>query len=330
MEEEKTFAVYTREQTKQIRADRKRLFRVIEHFDFPNVLESSPVQLSDGYVVSDIETHELFASFVFQNLSPKEIAKLDIRLLLFRDLENVPYRKVPYTYSYENLSLGIRNMPCDEQVRSKKRRDTKNIRVSEYFGNASYIKLPESYFKRIKLELTAVEYADGTVQDLRIIVSNSAKRFAEFNDEEQYAYHKFNIYSEAEQYYPTRLVPQVTENAWLCCCGNKNLISQDICPRCGRDRNWQVVNLNETHLVDEVASLKRGNDKMLQDKSHFTGYVKEPTEEEKQKKMKEYEKILQRVAENERRKEHQKMMIIPKILIFFAVVLLIIYIAENF
>ncbi len=328
MEEDIKFVSYDRKQRKQIRTDRKRIFRVVEHFDFPCVIDVSPVQLSDGYVIADTETHELFASFIFQNLSEKEISRLHIRLLLFRDMDNVPYIKLPFTYSYENLSFGIRSMPGEEEKRRGKKRESKNIRVTEFFGNASYIKLPESYFKKIKLELMAVEFADGSSAELGIIVSNNAKRFSEFDDEKRYAYHKFNIYSEAEQYFPTRLVPQVTEQAWLCCCGSKNLISSSVCPRCGRDREWQMANINEENLSSEVTTLKRENDKMLQDKTHFKGYEKEATEEEKLQKMREYEKVLRRVAEEERRKEHNKNMIFPKILLFFGVALLILYILQ--
>ena len=132
--DDNTFVSYTREQKKQMRADRKRIFHVVEHFDFISVIDDSPVQLADGYVISDVETHELFASFEFQNLSQKEIARLHIRLLLFKDLENVPYVKIPFTYSHRNLSWGIRRMPQDEQKKGRKKREPVNIRVMEYFG----------------------------------------------------------------------------------------------------------------------------------------------------------------------------------------------------
>ena len=328
--DDNTFVAYTREQKKQMRADRKRIFHVVEHFDFISVIDDSPVQLADGYVISDVETHELFASFEFQNLSQKEIARLHIRLLLFKDLENVPYVKIPFTYSHRNLSWGIRRMPQDEQKKGRNKREPVNIRVMEYFGNAAFIKLPESYFKKIKLELMAVEYAGGEIEQLGIVVSNNVKRVRDMGDEEIYAYSKLNIYSEAEQYYPTSYVPQVAEHAWLCCCGSKNLISNEICPRCGRDREWQVAHINEEALTEEVAALKRESDKQLIDRTHFKGYEKELTNEEKQQKMREYEKVLQRVAEDERRSEHLKKMILPKILLFFGVILLIIYIIDNF
>ena len=211
----------------------------------------------------------------------------------------------------------------------RKKRESRNIAVSEFFGNASYIKLPESYFKKIKLEIIAVEYADGTSCEPRIVVANNAQRFSEFDDEKRYAFQKLNIYSEAEQYFPTKMVPQVNDSAWLCCCGSKNLISQSICPRCGRDREWQIANINEKSLGEEVMELKRDNDTMLKDKSHFKEYAKEDTEEEKLRKMEEYEKVLQRVAEEERRRQHNKNMILPRILIYFGVMLLIIYIFQN-
>ena len=89
---------YTPKQRKEMRKNLLRTFRVVEYFDFSGVLPDSPVQVNEGYIISDLETHELFASFAFQNTSGKQIMSLDIRLLLYQNA-NVPYEKKSFTYS---------------------------------------------------------------------------------------------------------------------------------------------------------------------------------------------------------------------------------------
>ena len=315
---------YTKEQKKQLRKDRQRIFRIVEYFEFTSIIEGSPVQVQEGYVVSDTETHELFASFNFQNLSEKEIKSFNIRLLLYRDM-NIPYVKVPFTYSFENVSFGIRKLPGEVKKRFSRNTPPEYIRSTEFFGSAAYIRLPESYFKKIELELVSVDYVGNRSERLDIVVVNKSKRMSDFDDEKQYAYSKLNIYREAEQYHPTVVVPQKTENAWLCCCGHKNLISYDKCEICGRDKEWEFIAINDTKLEDTVKELKRANDNHFVNKEHFKGYEKELTDEQLQQKIKDYEKVLQNIAEDERRKEHNKKMIIPKILLYYGVAMLLIY-----
>ena len=98
---------YTTKQRKEMRKNLLRTFRVVEYFDFSGVLPDSPVQVNEGYIISDLETHELFASFAFQNTSGKQIMSLDIRLLLYQNA-NVPYEKKSFTYSYDNMTFGER------------------------------------------------------------------------------------------------------------------------------------------------------------------------------------------------------------------------------
>ncbi len=315
---------YTREQKKKLRRDRQRIFRIVEYFEFTSIIEGSPVQVQNGYVVSDTETHEIFACFTFQNLSEKEIKTLNIRLLLYRDM-NIPYVKVPFVYSAENASLGIRNLPGEVKKRFSRNKKPDYIRSTEFFGNATYISLPESYFKKIELELLSVEYNDGTTERLDIVVVNKSKRMSDFDDEKQYAYSRLNIYQEAEQYHPTVVVPEKTESAWLCCCGHKNLISYDKCEVCGRDKEWQFSAINEEKLESTVKELKRSSDNHLKNKENFKGYEKELTNEQIQQKIKDYEKVLHNIAEDERRKEHNKKMIIPKIILYYAIALLLLY-----
>ncbi|MDD4125815.1 MAG: hypothetical protein PHW77_08865 [Eubacteriales bacterium] len=303
--------------------------RAVEHFDFSAIIERSPVQVLEGYVVSDIETNEIFVVFTFQNLSQKNIRSLDIRLFLYQDM-NVPYLKLPFNYSYDNLTFGIRNRVTEKQPKLfewlfEGRNESKVIDIFESFGKATYIKIPETYFKKIELEITGVKYGNGTDEKLNIIVANKCRRFSELDDEKKYAFSKVNIYEQAEQYHPTKVIPQKTESAWLCCCGYKNLTADDKCRVCKRDRDWQMENLTDDKLEDTVIQLKRESDVLLRNKTKFKAYKKPETDEEIQKKIKDYEKVIQNLAEQERINERKKKMIIPKIILFFGILYLIMY-----
>ncbi len=324
---------YSRKQKKQIKKDRRRLLRVVEYFDFSAIIPHSPVQVLEGYVVSDIESNEIFAVFTFQNLSRKTISSLDIRLFLYRDA-NVPYTKIPFNYSYRNITFGQRAKAGESKKHfSEKLIGGKNkseiIDIFESFGKASYIRIPESYFKKIELEITGVTYGDGTAEKLNIVVQNRSRRFSELNDEKKYAFSSVNIYRQAEQYHPTRVIPQQTETAWLCCCGYKNLVSDEKCRICQRDRDWQMEHITDDKLEKTVMELKRESDVMLRNKSKFKSYKKAETDEEIQKKIEDYEKVIQKLAEQERRNERRKAMIIPKIVLFFGVLYLLIFLLAN-
>lgn len=315
---------------KQAKKDRRRIIRVVEYFDFSGIIENSPVQVNEGYVVADVDTNEFFATFTFQNLSQKSIKSLDIRLFLYRN-SNVPYIKIPFTYSFENMTLGMRSRDNEEQPGKLKRivwhkKESCNIKVLENFGKTVYIKIPESYFSKIKLEINSVLYANGEKEELGILVSNKYRHFKELDYEKQYAFAKVNIYDRAEEYHPTKVIPQKTQNAWLCCCGTKNLADDEICRVCGRDRDWQLETISDENLEKTVMSLKQQSDGFLRDKTKYKPYEKPLTEEEQDKKIKEYEKIIRRLAEQERINERKRKLIIPKIIFFFGFIYLLIYI----
>ena len=90
----------------------------------------------------------------------------------------------------------------------------------------------------------------------------------------------------------------------------------------GRVDEW------EKKLDDTVNELKRASDNHLKNKEHFKGYEKELSNEQIQQKIKDYEKVLQNIAEDERRKEHNKKMIIPKIILYYAVAMLLLYLLK--
>ncbi len=317
---------HTIKQRLRMRKDRKRLYRIIERFEFPSIVEGSPVQLQEGYTICDNKTHELFACFAFQNLSEKDISSLTIRLLLYRDV-NIPYiKKIYFTYSAENAAFGIRRFPGKKEKRSFSGREKRYIRPTEFFGKASYIGLPDGYFRKIEFELVSVGYRDGSTEKLGIAVENKNKKMSDLDFAKKYAYEKLNKYKKTENVHPAVVLPQKSENAWICCCGHKNMISLDECEECGRSKDWEFAELNEKKLNETVLELKRANDHNVMDKVRFKGYEKPLTEDQIYEKKIEYQKVLRSIAEQEEKKEHNRRMIIPKVIMYYAAVMLILFI----
>ncbi len=319
---------------KRIKNDKRRMLRVVEYFDFSGIIEGSPVQVQEGYIVSDIATNEIFASFTFQNLSKNSVVSLSVRLLLYQN-SNLPYIKIPFVYSEDEFTLGVRERPGKVKMPFYARlfkRDgiAGDIETYESFGRASYIKIPEAYFRKAALEIVNVVYAGGKEQKIGVIVANKCKRISELDDEKKYAFSKVNIYSGAEEFHPSRVIPVVTQEVWLCCCGNKNILADTKCRVCERDRDWLLQNINETKLEETVKVLKRESDPHLRDKAGFNNSRREETDKEIEEKIKSYEKVIQRLAEEERIKQRKNKMIVPKILLYFGVLYLIVYLLQLF
>lgn len=310
----------------------QRSIRVVEYFDFSGVIPDSPVQVNEGFIISDTESHELFASFSFQNTSEKPIKSLDIRLFFYQTA-NVPYEKRSFTYSYDDMTLGIRkNAPTYKKHKLGRKQYASTVAIGESFGRYAYIRIPESYFRKIELEISKITFDDGSSVSPKLIVKNHYTPLSTLGDAELYAFSRLNIYTAAEERHPTKVVPQFGNSAWLCCCGHKNLASSGKCELCLRDRDWQKNAFSEKTISAKIDELKASNDYYRPDKTKFLA-VKE-SDEDIQKKIAEYEKVMRRVAEQERKKEHDRKMIIPKILLFvgamYAIVQICYYILITF
>ncbi len=313
---------YLKKLKRQQKYDRRRIFRVLEYLDYSAVFEHSPVEITDGYVISDVDNYDIFASFVFRNLSDKGIQSLDIMLLCYKN-QNISYLRIPFTYSLESYTLGVRRMDgkkIKEKIADKKR----VVEPSESFGEAVYIPIPESYFSRVELVLSTVTYDDGSSEELDLVAGRSIKKFHELNDEMKFAYNKLNIFTAVEEVFPIKVVPQEGELVWLCCCGHKNPKSAELCEVCRRERDWVLENL-AVQKLDETAKKIAEEEKHLfkPDKSNYRQDKYLQSEEDIRRKKEAYERAMKRIAESERRKEKLKMQILPRILIYFAIALLL-------
>lgn len=136
--------IHSRAQRRAMRRDLQRYIRVVRSFDFSGVAENSPVEITEGYVVSDKETDEVFVCFELLCVAARPLRSLTIRLHLY-DRQNVPYEKLTFRYSAADGTLGLRSGLGKKW--SCLRAEPVLIRPGEAFGRASYIRLPGPLFQ---------------------------------------------------------------------------------------------------------------------------------------------------------------------------------------
>lgn len=322
-----------RKEKQRLRADLIRPLRVIEYLDFSRIYDDSPVEVIEGYTVSDKETNEVFAVFKIQNTGNKEITSLSVRLLLYEGTSNIPTRRIDHVYSAENRNLGIRKMPVEEKKPFLVRYGFKdevlprNIRIGESFGESSFIRLPHSYCRKIEFEIRTVYYADGSSDVINIVSGKKYTAFKELNEDLRYAYRKLNVFYRAEEDHPIKIIPQSTDRVWLCCCGHKNLSNQENCMRCGRGKEWQLNNITEASLNTELDRIRSSYDPNFIHihKSTAGKQLQTETEEERKKKAAAVEKALENVAKQEQNRKDGR-----KLVITIIIALILFYVAAMF
>lgn len=303
--------------------DRERTLRVVKYIDCPFILSNTPVELVEGYIVTDRITCELFASFVFKNISIKPVKKLKIRLDCYKN-QNIPYLHIDYVYSQDELTFGmISKNGVDMKYKEANKRTY--IETNETFGSCVFIPLPESYFTKLEVILSEVEYLDNTTQVLNLVVAGNSNRYSELDNITKSVYSRVNIYSSAESKYPTVVVPQFGESGWLCCCGNKNPVASEECHKCGREREWQRNTITKEALQKKKEELIADpREVIFHDKSKFKQNKMLDNEADVQKKIEQYEKAIENLAREEKIRARRKRMLIPKIigaaLILFGIV----------
>ncbi len=306
-----------RKAEKRLRRDRLRPLRVVEVLESGGVFAKSPVEIKEGYVVSDRDTGELFVMLVFRCVAEKPLLSLDVRLLLYEEGAQTPYERIVRRYSWETATLGERVVRGQVRRERESRREPL-IEPGEEFGQGVFLPLPENYFHRMRIELTGVTYSIGGYEPLGLTYDpfdrrRAARRFADIDSSLRSSYRRLNIFEQAEEEHPIRVLPQAGENAWLCCCGQKNPASAEICESCGRDKAWQLENLSERHLREVEQASEPAAGRVLHDTSAYPQNRYLENDDEKEQKVRQCDEALRRLAAQERERQRRGRMIIPKL-----------------
>lgn len=328
----------TPQQKKQIRKnikrqqkDRMRSLRVVKYLDFSAILSDSPVEITDGFIVADREDGDVFASVVFKNVGAKKIKKLNIQLWCYLN-QNIPYCKLDYSYSHEELTFGIiRSGGRELRLRESNRRET--VGQNECFGSCVYLILPETYFTKLEVYIDSAEYESGEKEEIGVVAGGSVRRYKDLDNISQLVYTRVNIYGSAEHTHPAVVIPQETNTAWLCCCGNKNPREAEYCGVCSRERDWQLKNITEEALEEKRTEFNADpTERVMHDKSGFRQDKYLETDEEIAAKVERYEQAMKNIAEEEKQRRNYRKKIIKRIiiaLVIAAAVYLAVYWVNN-
>lgn len=307
---------------KKQKQDRMRSLRVVKYLEYPFILPDSPVAIDEGYIVSDMDTYDVFVSFIFKNVSQRPLRKLNIRIACYLN-QNIPYTYIDFTYSHDELTFGL-IAKDDLNLKLKESNLRTTVEQSETFGACVYIPLPESYFTKMELILASVEYAGGQVEQLNMPVAGDSKKYADLDNISKIVYSRVNIYNAAESQFPTKVIPQFGNTSWLCCCGTKNASSNGACEKCGRDKEWQQNSVTSS-IIEETKKrmIADSRERVLHDKTKFKQNKYQESAEDNEKKIKQYELAMKKIAYEEQRKERRQIMFIPKLIIAFIVMYLV-------
>ena len=157
---------------KRQRVDIYRPIRIVKDIEFNSGLDNIPVAIAEGYIVSDRDTCELFASIIFKNVSNLPISSLSIRLYLYLN-QNIPYKTVDFEYSQKDLTFGIikrKNRELKLRESNKKQR----IEIGESFGDCVFVPIPETYFSKLEVALLSVVYSNGVTKEINKIVGRQS------------------------------------------------------------------------------------------------------------------------------------------------------------
>ena len=312
----------------RVHRDRMRPLRVIEYLDNSAIFEESPVEIKEGYIISDRDTADLFLTMNFRSVSEKTISALDVRVILYKERTILPDKKIDFRYSWEEATFGDRVLNGIPRKERECKKD-KTILLGEEFGEGIFIPLPESYFKKMQIELVSVTFFDGSKKELNLIAGGRALRFMELDGDLRDAYRSLNIFQKAEETHPIRVLPQAGNSVWLCCCGRKNPLGASMCDVCGRDKDWQFENLSVERLEETIAKNNEGK-RILNDTSAYKQNKYMETEEEQKRKVELCNQALERLAVIEKQRERRQVMLLPKILLWVGIFAVLYFLCELF
>lgn len=314
----------------RVRKDRMRPLRVLEYLDHSAIFENSPVEIKEGYLISDRDNGELFLTLNLRTLSKRPISALRIRILLYRERMVTPYLKLHYTYSWEEATFGERVLDGVPRKERECRKD-KTLVYGEEFGEGIYIPLPDSWFKKMQIELVDVTYFDGSTEKLDLLAGSRALRYLELDDDLHDIYREVNIFREAEQEHPIRVMPQIGQHVWLCCCGRKNPVEKALCEKCGRDKDWQLQNITVAKFEEtRQAQSQDRNRRVLHDTSAYKQNKHMESKEELERKVEMCNQALERIAIQEKERERRQTWFLPKIALCIGLIALLGYVISWF
>lgn len=282
---------------------KKRYYKEIDTETFDFIYENSPVELIDRTASYDIESFEYFLVIRFRNVSGRRISALDIRLDLYDGISPTPYKKLEYTYK-----VTPKNTPED------------------IIGGFDRIKIPETYYKRLVINILGVTFADGEHLSLKLTSETKPKLIADQANHIITACELVDDKESVKDNFPAIIMPEFGKTAWICCCSHKNKTESESCERCGRERDKLRALYSHDNLEKTAYEEAHGTSTMTarRIKGEFMD-KKMPVETDNIKEILiEHEK--EKVEKREKYKEKMRIQAIPRFILYFVLAYLLYFV----
>ena len=288
-----------RRDMKRVRVDAARDMRDVQRLDSAFIVPDSEIQLVEGGIVADRDEYGVYAELIFRNLSDEALKSLKLRFDFYY-YQNIPYLSTYFEYSGKDITFGkIKN--GEKEI--KKPYSRTEIKSGETFGEGVYIPMPESPYTRLGIYICGLAFCSGRALECEISLCGKGIAFSELDEVTKRILKGQKQFIRNEAVFPTKNLPQFSENGWLCCCGYKNRADSDACEKCLRGRELQRSLISEPALVEKKNELANEPTAVLyHDKSRFaqSKYLQNRADREKR------EEEIKRSQENLRRQEEEK------------------------
>ncbi|MBQ9544616.1 MAG: hypothetical protein IJV00_05775 [Clostridia bacterium] len=294
-------------------------------FDF--VYEGCPVALSSGCLLTDVEDQSLYLSLTFKNVSEKTVTGLAAEVwLYYTEKANLPDEKMKIEYDLTRAPEGF-------YTAEGRRFGSRVAAPGRDFGSDYYYPVNESRFDRMNVMIKRVDYSDNTSQSFSSLpVTGFSKMEESFGEFEKKAYERINLYSKLEHKFPAKVLPMVNSQLWICCCGAKNKLERETCDVCGRDKMWQLANLNMEAIENTAQELREERSAdvafitKMQDRSNVT--VKSQQQDIERIRREQKEAMLH-VRKQQRRSDFKKKIAIILFVLWIAVSLIVFFMSHR-
>ncbi len=278
---------------KNTRFSKKHYFKEIDRQEYHFLFKESPLEIIDAVSVYDIESFKYYLTLRFSRVTPLLIRSFSVRLFLYLD-SPIPYKKLSYTY----------NVP------KKKMRES-------IFGEGEYIPVPDTYYKRYEIFIDRVEFENS--ESVNLSLSSAVACESSCTKEQIASMDAEFTPSYKSENFPARVMPQFSQNAWICSCGQKNLDSDTECIRCSRlkERQKQMLekSLVGSYSADAYSLFQRSR------RADFNRAQRRETPDPA--KEKQIENEIEKVERRERYKEKMKIQALPRFVLYFVLAYLV-------
>ena len=290
-----------RRDLKRVQTDSARDMRLVKQFDSAFMAEGSEIQLVDGGIIADRDEHGVYAELIFKNLSAKQLARLKVRFDFYY-YQNIPYRSLFFEYCEDDITFG-RIKRGEQEIKQRESLERKYIKSGEVFGEGVYIPMPESPYTKLAFYICEIEFTQGELIKGEISLCGRGISFQELDEVSKRILKNEKQFKSNEYVFPTKNLPQFSNEGWLCCCGHKNYAHSEHCERCLRGRDLQQKLLSEEALKERKNELASQPTAVLfHDKSRFA--QNKYLQNERDRKQREAE--IKRSRENLARQEEEK------------------------